>query len=210
LVTSISLPLFKSFLVFQVLFLSYVQAETILEDRAFLRIGDQVFFEKRFLSDLSKLQVIRCYFENSYLLSMEQILPEKFTEALGTIKNWPRMRGLERDVFNLIVINKIDKHFRETGMNHMDRAERSRLLNNKPQLSKDCLRKIKATPLNEFQQNIVAMEFSLRDRFSLGPRPLEQKATPGNASAESAEKFMRQYIANVYFQYGHFIFYYAP
>ncbi|MBI2522092.1 MAG: hypothetical protein HYV97_16865 [Bdellovibrio sp.] len=215
-VTWILLPRFRANFALLLIFLvGQVQAEIVLEDRAFVRIGDQVFFEKRFLSEIPKLQIIRCYFEHSYLLSMDQILPERYTESLSTIKNWPRMRGVERDVFNLLIINKLDRHFRETGIYHIDRAERTRLLNNKPQLSKDCLRKIKTTPLSEFQQNLIAMEYSLRDRFSLGQLPSIQKPSAGTGAGEneqlaSAEKFMRQYIANIYFQYGHFIFHYAP
>ncbi len=192
-------------------------AEVVLEDRAFLRIGEQVFFEKRFLSEIPKIQILKCYFEDSYLLSMEQILPDKYAEVVSKIKNWPKMRDLEREVFNLMIINKIERHFRETGMQHMDRTERASLLKSKPKLSKDCLRKnkIKGGPLSEFQQNIIAMEFALRDRFSLAQWSSIQKTSQGPEGAEiekraTAEKFMKQYLANVYSQYGHFIFHYAP
>ena len=101
-------------------------AEVVLEDRAPTnwRTG---LFEKRFLSEIPKIQILKCYFEDSYLLSMEQILPDKYAEVVSKIKIGPKMRDLEREVFNLMIINKIERHFRETGMQHMDRTERASL-----------------------------------------------------------------------------------
>ncbi len=196
------------------IFCQQSSAEIVIEDRPFLRVDDRVFFEKRVLTELPKLQILKCYFEDSYLLSMAKILPERYSEALVTLKTWPKMRGLESDIFNLVMIYKMERHLRDTGMNRLDHSEKSRILAGRPRPLKECGMK-KGLALTEFQQDVIAMEFSLRDRFSLSTGSPTQKVLPFTGVSESdrlasSEKFLKQFIANVYSQYGHYIFTYAP